>query len=60
MNISYLTKILPAPVSPKDTGSNKVWKKIDDKIDFPSDYVEFINNYGTGRISEFIAIFNPF
>lgn len=60
MNISYLTEILPEPTSPKDTSSKRVWQKIDDKINFPSDYVEFINNYGTGRIAQFIAIFNPF
>ncbi|EOI3557127.1 SMI1/KNR4 family protein [Cronobacter dublinensis] len=29
-------------------------------IKFPCDYVDFINTYGSGRIADFIVIFNPF
>ena len=30
------------------------------RFTIPSDYIEFINEYGTGRIADFIVIFNPF
>ncbi|BBE78303.1 glycohydrolase toxin TNT-related protein [Phytobacter diazotrophicus] len=36
------------------------WPLIEDNLSFPSDYVDFINTYGSGRIAEFIVIFNPF
>lgn len=29
-------------------------------MEFPTDYVEFINAYGSGRIASFVVIFNPF
>lgn len=60
MTISNLKNILVPPVLPHENGSGEIWPLIDDKIVFPEDYVEFISSYGTGRIADFIALFNPF
>jgi len=38
----------------------EVWPSIDERFSFPKDYIEFINVYGTGRIADFMVIFNPF
>ncbi|EOU9551259.1 SMI1/KNR4 family protein [Cronobacter dublinensis] len=58
--INKLTQILPPPASPSDSGKGKTWPLIPGSIKFPSDYVDFINTYGSGRIADFIVIFNPF
>ncbi|EOC0042147.1 SMI1/KNR4 family protein, partial [Cronobacter turicensis] len=60
MMINKLTQLLPPPASPSDSGKGKTWPLIAGSINFPSDYVDFINTYGSGRIAEFIVIFNPF
>lgn len=38
------------------------WKIVenDNQLNFPKDYKDFINNYGTGCLSELIWILNPF
>jgi hypothetical protein len=60
MTISNLKNILIPPALPNENGNGETWPLIDDKIEFPEDYVEFISAYGTGRIADFIALFNPF
>ncbi|EOI3468258.1 SMI1/KNR4 family protein [Cronobacter turicensis] len=58
--IKKLTQLLPPPAFSSDSGKGKTWPLIAGSINFPSDYVDFINTYGSGRIAEFIIIFNPF
>lgn len=60
MTLSVLNSILTPPNFPNDSGIGNVWPSIDEDLSFPSDYIAFINHYGTGRIADFIAIFNPF
>lgn len=60
MPINNLISILTPPVSPSESGKVMKWPLIEDNLSFPSDYVDFINTYGSGRIAEFIVIFNPF
>ncbi|MBW5894509.1 SMI1/KNR4 family protein [Pectobacterium polaris] len=60
MTISDLNSILVPPDFPNESGSGDVWPSIDKDLSFPSDYIEFISIYGTGRIADFLAIFNPF
>ncbi|EOT1259471.1 SMI1/KNR4 family protein [Cronobacter sakazakii] len=60
MMINKLTQLLPPPASPSDSGKGKTWPLIAGSINFPPDYVDFINTYGSGRIADFIVIFNPF
>lgn len=60
MSINKLISILAAPVSPSESGKGMKWPLIEDNLPFPPDYVNFINEYGSGRIADFIVIFNPF
>ncbi|MEQ9832953.1 SMI1/KNR4 family protein [Pectobacterium versatile] len=60
MAIPKLNSILVPPDFPYESGSVDTWPSIDEGTTFPNDYVGFISNYGTGRIANFIAIFNPF
>ncbi|RAW96249.1 SMI1/KNR4 family protein [Photorhabdus sp. S8-52] len=60
MSIFNLKTILPPPVSPNEAGQKEKWPLIDNNYHFPNDFIEFINCYGTGRIANFINIFNPF
>lgn len=60
MPINNLISILTPPVSSSESGKVMKWPLIEDNLSFPSDYVDFINTYGSGRIAEFIVIFNPF
>lgn len=61
MTIDSLIKLLPPPGVPSET-SDASWMIIEITVGtpLPSDYKEFIGRYGTGRINEFIWIFNPF
>ncbi|CDH25492.1 SMI1/KNR4 family protein [Xenorhabdus bovienii] len=60
MSIKSLNNILPLPAHPNGNGQGKKWPLIDDFHPFPKDYIEFITQYGAGRIADFITIFNPF
>lgn len=60
MSISQLKSILTPPALPNENGNGNHWPLIDEKIKFPEDYIEFISDYGTGRIADFIALLNPF
>ncbi|HCM9714774.1 TPA: SMI1/KNR4 family protein [Enterobacter kobei] len=60
MLINKLVTILAVLFAPSDSGKGMKWPLIEDGLPFPSDYIEFINEYGSGRIADFILIFNPF
>jgi len=60
MSVSRLKTILVPPNSPSENGDGNDWPLIDVTISFPDDYVSFIKAYGTGRIADFISLFNPF
>lgn len=60
MTIHSLVKMLMPPNNPSESGAGQTWPKFDGEIDFPGDYVEFISLYGTGRVADFVAVFNPF
>lgn len=60
MSIHKLVTILAAPVPPSESGKGMKWPLFEDNLSFPSDYIDFINEYGSGRIADFIVIFNPF
>ncbi|KAF1309261.1 SMI1/KNR4 family protein [Pseudomonas sp. SG-MS2] len=59
MSINNLLVVLTPPATPNEAGAGKQWPMIDGMF-FPSDYVEFINVYGSGRIADFLIVFNPF
>lgn len=60
MTIQGLVNVLTPPGSPFESGHGKRWPKFEGEIAFPADYIEFINVYGSGRIADFVVIFNPF
>lgn len=60
MSINRLRTILAVPLDPSELGKGMKWPQIEYGLPFPSDYIEFINEYGSGRIADFIVIFNPF
>ncbi|MEI8574477.1 SMI1/KNR4 family protein [Methylomonas sp. LW13] len=62
MTIERVKSILSPPSRPTDVPKNEVWGEIEARIGtlLPSDYKAFIKQYGTGRIANFLWIFNPF
>lgn len=60
MATNRLATLVNPPQNPSDPGVGKVWAEIEPGLCFPSDYVDFINNYGSGRLADFLVIFNPF
>ncbi|RSM26375.1 SMI1/KNR4 family protein [Aeromonas salmonicida] len=60
MSMYVLNNILVPPSLPNESGMGEVWPSIDERFSFPKDYIEFINVYGTGRVADFMVIFNPF
>ncbi|MDQ0233131.1 SMI1/KNR4 family protein [Metabacillus malikii] len=57
-----LFKILPPPEIPQKTGDKEKWLRFFDTLgtELPSDYVKFIETYGTGGIDNFLWILTPF
>ncbi|WP_329893791.1 SMI1/KNR4 family protein [Xenorhabdus bovienii] len=43
----------------KEFGDREQWPLIDEIYPFPNDFIKLINQYGTGKIANFITIFNP-
>ncbi|NIF19822.1 SMI1/KNR4 family protein [Pantoea sp. Cy-639] len=60
MSIQGLVRTLTPPPRPSESGVGITWPPLDSGMQFPRDFIEFITKYGTGRIADFILIFNPF
>ncbi|GKX52713.1 SMI1/KNR4 family protein [Budvicia aquatica] len=60
MSVAKLKNKLSFPDFPNENHDVIDWPCIDNSVKFPDDYIEFIHNYGTGRIANFLVIFNPF
>ncbi len=63
MSIKNLLLVLPKPKISYEVSSPQFsWKEIEEKLStsLPSDYKEFIEIYGSGRIDSFLSVFNPF
>ena len=58
--LESLMRIMPVPKSPIAASGD--WQAVAATLgtDLPSDYVAFITRYGTGRVSAFLWVFNPF
>ena len=61
MNTDRLTRIIPSPFAPQETGTPKSWEKIEQRlgIQLPPDYKAFIDSFGTGSFDDFIIVYNP-
>jgi hypothetical protein len=62
MTIKHLQEILKPPASPIDAGKGKDWGSITAKFNapLPTDYMQFIDIYGSGEVGGWLTVFNPF
>jgi|SRR5262245_14118189 len=58
--LAELVYIMPPPETPRAAMGD--WQSVAATLgtSLPSDYVAFISRYGTGRISDFLWVYNPF
>jgi hypothetical protein len=62
MNLEFLVAAMPPPVSPVEAPRSEDWPAVESRLGaaLPEDYKEFIEKYGTGKINDFLWVFNPF
>jgi hypothetical protein len=62
MSIDSLRAIVPPPSNPIATGTPEAMQQFEVEIGtrLPSDYREFVQVYGVGRIGRFFRVFSPF
>ena len=62
MLIEPLISVLPPPANPKEVGNSEDWLRVTARlgIRLPEDYVKFITYYGTGSLSDYVDVLNPF
>jgi SMI1-KNR4 cell-wall len=59
--LDNLKRLLPLPVSVKESPNESDWDKIENKLNLklPQDFKGFITNYGTGSVADEHFFFNP-
>ena len=62
MVIDELFRLLPRPAKPSEQGTAAAWGAVTSKLGgpLPTDYMQFIDHYGSGTINGFLTVFNPF
>jgi hypothetical protein len=62
MVIDPLLTILKTPPSPRESGTAAEWSGVHSRLGvvLPGDYMKFIQLYGTGTISDWLTVLNPF
>jgi hypothetical protein len=62
MSIQELIPVIPPPEQPVESGDRSMWKEIEENLGtlLPRDYKDFVHTYGTGKLADFIHVFNPF
>ncbi len=62
MVIDELIKVLPPPDSPSEGGTGLDWGAVTARLGepLPTDYMQFIEKYGSGTINGLIRVLNPF
>jgi hypothetical protein len=62
MVIDALLTILKAPSTPHEPGTARGWGDVTARVGevLPGDYMKFVELYGTGTISEWLTVLNPF
>jgi hypothetical protein len=57
-----LPVVLPPPANPVDAPAFHDWGNITERFGLvlPSDYTAFVQAYGSGIVSDFLTVFNPF
>src|SRR2546429_26206 len=61
MIIDELLKVMPIPASPAETGKANDWGPITAKLGgpLPTDYMMFVDRFGSGTVNDFLTPFNP-
>jgi|JI8StandDraft_2_1071088.scaffolds.fasta_scaffold145507_1 hypothetical protein len=61
MSIAELLAVVPPPLSGTSVAANK-WSDVEREIgtSLPSDYKAFIDQYGLGKLDDFIVVFTPY
>lgn len=61
MELAKLLTLLPPPATPINVPSARDWNSVETYLGvcLPTDYKDFVEIYGTGKIDNFIIIFNP-
>jgi hypothetical protein len=61
MSVIDLAKLITPPTSPSEAPQQHEWPQIEAQLgtSLPADYKDFLRLYGTGKIDDFIWIFNP-
>lgn len=62
MIIDHLIQVLTPPQNPTEGGTNLDWARITNLFGkpLPSDYMSFIERYGSGQIGGWLSVLNPF
>jgi hypothetical protein len=62
MVIDELLQVLPPPDHPVELGIAESWGKVTEKFGgpLPTDYMQFIDRFGSGTLNSFLTPFNPF
>lgn len=62
MSVSKLKQIIPCPSDPKDILDREEILNTQQglSLDFPDDFIEFIESYGSGCLACFYHVWNPF
>ena len=62
MVIDELLQVLPPPDRPTETGLAASWGLVTAKFGspLPTDYMQFIDRFGSGTLNSFLTPFNPF
>lgn len=62
MSIEQLTNRTQVPDIALEVSKNPDWAEIEQAIGtaLPSDYKDFVETFGTGRIGDFVSVHNPF
>jgi hypothetical protein len=61
MSVIDVAKLMPPPSGPNEAPQQHEWLQIEAQLgtSLPADYKDFISLYGTGKIDNFLWIFNP-
>jgi hypothetical protein len=61
MSVIDLAKLITPPSSPNEVPQQHEWPQIEAQLgtSLPADYKDFVSLYGTGKIDNFLWIFNP-
>jgi hypothetical protein len=62
MSVAALKEVTAPPVEPAETGRREDWRQVESTLGtaLPSDYKEYIDTYGTGKLADFLLPLNPF